>query len=188
MNGYEAAVELRRRGFAKPLIAVTAGGFSGEQKRCLETGFDGVLLKPFKRKDVEAVCRQWTGRNQCSGRQDPARLSPPAQVFSGEELLDTFMHDEDSARNLLDYFITRSAGQLETLPGMIREENWEEARRLAHTIKGSSMTLSGMELGKAAAVLEKACREKNEQKAAAALPSLEGAFRRFKHASEEYLS
>jgi signal transduction histidine kinase/CheY-like chemotaxis protein/HPt (histidine-containing phosphotransfer) domain-containing protein len=183
MNGYEAAAELRRRGFARPLIAVTAGGVSGERKRCLEAGFDDVLLKPFKRKDVEALYRQWTGRNQDSGQDPP---SPP--VFSAKNLLDTFMRDENSARELLGYFVRRSAGQMETLPGMIRGGNWEEARRLAHTIKGSSMTLSGMELGTAAAALEKACRERDAQKAAAALPPLKGAFRRFQRASEEYLS
>jgi signal transduction histidine kinase/HPt (histidine-containing phosphotransfer) domain-containing protein/ActR/RegA family two-component response regulator len=197
MNGYEAAAELRRRGFSKPLIAVTAGGFSGERKRCLEAGFDDVLLKPFKKTDVEAVYRTWAGAaaGQTGGQEPPfPGQNLPAQprlkgapVFNAKELLDTFMHDERSARNLLGYFVKRSAGQLEALPGMIREGNWEEARRIAHTIKGSSMTLSGMELGKAAAVLEKACREGDERKTAQALPFLEEAFERFKRSSEEYL-
>ena len=47
MNGYEATARLRANGFAKPIIAVSAYGLKGEQKRCLAAGCNAYLGKPF---------------------------------------------------------------------------------------------------------------------------------------------
>ncbi len=58
MNGYEAARHLRERGFARPIIAVTAGVLEDEKKRCLDAGMNDILIKPFKRSDIEAMLRK----------------------------------------------------------------------------------------------------------------------------------
>ncbi|MCL2318730.1 MAG: response regulator, partial [Treponema sp.] len=60
MNGYEAAENLRKRGYTKPIIAVTASALSDERANCLKAGIDDVLVKPFKRADVEAMLQKWT--------------------------------------------------------------------------------------------------------------------------------
>ncbi|MDR0600645.1 MAG: response regulator [Treponema sp.] len=222
MNGYEAARELRRRGFSRPIVALTANVLDDERQRCLEAGFDDILFKPFKRPGIEAVYHKWIGKTggaffgggvravfgtapeavpePPSAPAESALLgAPPVEaagktagkeppvIFSKEDLLDTFMNNEESAKSLLFRFLQRSAEQLESLPGLLGEENWEEAHRIAHTIKGSAMTLSGMDLGAAAARLEKAYKKQNREEIAAALPPVMEAFRRFKTAAEEYI-
>ena len=213
MNGYEAAAELRRRGFTKPLIAVTAGVLEEEQKHCWEAGFDDILFKPFKKEDIKAKLYQWIaiGKNKEAPGAVPAGTADAApadaafagagtghaeaagkadkspQVFSEKDLLDTFLDDRESAKALLIHFIERSSEQLDTLPGLMEKKNWEEARRSVHTINGTAKTLSGMELGSAAAVLEKACKQINIQEMETALPVLTEAFMRFKSAAEEFI-
>ncbi|MDQ3230473.1 MAG: response regulator [Pseudobdellovibrionaceae bacterium] len=50
MDGYAAAQELRRQGYAKPIIALTAHAMGEERQRCLASGFNSHISKPISRK------------------------------------------------------------------------------------------------------------------------------------------
>ena len=49
MDGYAATEQLRREGYLKPIIALTAHAMAEERRRCLESGFDAHLSKPINR-------------------------------------------------------------------------------------------------------------------------------------------
>jgi len=59
MNGYEASLSLRERGYRGPIIAVTASALKGEREKCVEAGMDDILVKPFKKHDLAAVLAAW---------------------------------------------------------------------------------------------------------------------------------
>jgi signal transduction histidine kinase/DNA-binding response OmpR family regulator len=63
MDGYAAAVELRRReqftGRHVPVIALTANAIEGERERCLAVGMDDYLSKPVKHTDIAAKLERW---------------------------------------------------------------------------------------------------------------------------------
>ncbi|WP_411044534.1 response regulator [Treponema sp. TIM-1] len=97
MNGYEAAQKLREQRFTKPIIAVTASVLPDEGAQCLKSGINDILLKPFKRSDIEGLLRKWLpspenddpapGPSQSPGRGLLARASlhapqPDAAVLS----------------------------------------------------------------------------------------------------------
>ncbi|MDR2701917.1 MAG: Hpt domain-containing protein [Spirochaetaceae bacterium] len=108
-------------------------------------------------------------------------------IFSKEHLLNTFMNDAESAKLLLAHFLERTTKQLEDMTDYINNQNWEEMYRIAHMIRGSVTTLSGMDLGQAAGRIEKAYKQNDTAGMAAAFPFAVEAFQRFKAAAEEYI-
>jgi signal transduction histidine kinase/CheY-like chemotaxis protein/HPt (histidine-containing phosphotransfer) domain-containing protein len=117
----------------------------------------------------------------------PVSLTGEDAVFSGRDLVDTFLGDVETVKPLLRRFLERTAGQIDELPGLAERGEWKEGRRIAHTLKGSALTLSGGELGQAAARLEGAYKTMNRDEIDRGLPPLREAFIRFKAAAETFL-
>jgi HPt (histidine-containing phosphotransfer) domain-containing protein len=151
---------------------------------------DDILLKPFKRPDIQAMLNKWIhGRAaaETAGLPAPAQNTPADAIFSATELLDTFMNNKELACSLLERFMERTSGQIESLPALQALSDWETARREAHTIKGAALTLSGRELGKAAARLEIAFKNADLSEIEAASPQVTEAFARFKEDAGKFL-
>jgi DNA-binding response OmpR family regulator len=52
MDGYAVAKYLREKGFAQPLIAITARGELTDDKQIKMAGFDKIVLKPLNLSEV----------------------------------------------------------------------------------------------------------------------------------------
>ena len=201
MNGYEAAEKLREQGFTKPIIAVTASALSDEREHCLKSGIDDILVKPFKRNDIEAMLEKWINVRQDSEETPVIPIEKPdlipvqkadndtaAVVFSAEEIYDTYMGNKEMIVLLLPRFIERTREQLKNIPELEAAGDYENGMIEAHTIKGAAYTMSGMELGRAAARLELAFKNREAEEIRAAYPPVKEAFSRFEKEAEKLLS
>uniref|UniRef100_A0A7C3HXX0 Sensory/regulatory protein RpfC n=1 Tax=Gracilinema caldarium TaxID=215591 RepID=A0A7C3HXX0_9SPIR len=220
MNGYETTRQLRQKNFTGPIIAVTASALADEREQCMQAGMNDVLIKPYKRTDIEAVCKKWLSCDQpiLSGPilpRDPAELQPldaetseagtleelesleepeelepettiPAKtILDRDQLLENFFGNKESVQKLLVRFIERTEAELAALPDLIAKEDWETARREAHTIKGSALNLAAQDLGQAAARLELDIKEEKREDIPSALEALQRAYKRFKEQAEQ---
>jgi len=211
MNGYEAAESLRKQGFKKPIVAVTASALSDERQHCLNAGIDDVLVKPFKRADIEKMLLKWINVGQETPEPSPIPMEEPdviesrgiepaavsetaapaakeqVHIFSEAEILDTFMGNKEMILQLLSHFIERTQTQIKNLPKLEKAGDYATARIDAHTIKGAAATMSGFELAAAAARLEKAYKNVETDEMKTALPLVEKAYERFKKEAELFL-
>ncbi|MFH4859584.1 ATP-binding protein [Vibrio diabolicus] len=59
MDGYEATMYLRDSGFTHPIIALTAGTTIEERQKCIDSGMDDILTKPYTATDIEQIMCKW---------------------------------------------------------------------------------------------------------------------------------
>jgi CheY-like chemotaxis protein len=109
-------------------------------------------------------------------------------IFDSAELLDTFMNEGELARSMLSRFLERTGPRLEAVPGLWEGGDWETARREAHTIRGSALTLGAMALGEASRRLEAALLAGKGPEAEAAYPPVRTAFEDLRKAAEPFLA
>jgi PAS domain S-box-containing protein len=177
MNGIEATAALREKGYTLPIIAVTANALKGERDKCLESGMNDFLTKPFKKDDLVPILEKWlapgheapppdggTGERPAGEFDIPAEYisgelaGPGAPVFDVDAATERFMGQRGIVERVAGEFTRRSGEILAQLEQYIADEQFEDLQRDAHGLKGGAWNLEARRFGDAAALLEAAAK------------------------------
>ncbi len=167
MNGREAARALRNLGNPSPIIAVTANVMSSDREEYAECGISDCLPKPFDGKNLwSCLRRHLTERPDQAGTAAPQPEAEPEAAGgtpdgeAGGQVIDFALGLEQAAGNrelylrILSKFTVKNAGCAREIREAAADS--EQARHLAHTLKGVARLIGATALAESAYRLENA--------------------------------
>ncbi len=149
------------------IIAMTANAMVGDRERCMAAGMDDYLPKPVRPDALRAMIEKWgktlvrtaapapkvsepppaTRRPKSALSLPSPTMTNPAHTPSPEELppvdldkLTDLAGGEDGLAELVELYITQTAGQIEIMRTALAAGNAPEVRRVAHSAAGANAT------------------------------------------------
>lgn len=158
-----------------PIVALTAHALMGDRERFLDAGMTDYIAKPIKIDDFySTLARVVLGREIEQKKRAPAAEKDDSfEAFDRKTALDMLGGRKDLLTRMDAIFIRDVPGELEELRNNIKEMHWDDAQRMAHSIKGSSRTVGASRCGAVAEQMEFFCRQRDGESASKELKTLE---------------
>ncbi len=151
MNGYEVTRELRKNPQLAevPVVAMTAHATEDARQTCLDAGMNDFISKPIEPERLYSVLDHYLSLPVA----ESAQSRPEEQELFGElpgiAIREGLRHtggNSDLYANLLFGFTRHHADDDEALRQLIERQQTDEARKLAHTLKGVAGSIGALEL------------------------------------------
>ena len=165
MDGYEATRRLRQdsRYQQLPIVALTANALASERERCQLAGMSDYLSKPINSSELFATILKVLPRRALQTPMPPECVSDASD--DGLPGIDsrTGLHYANGKqalyRKLMRIFIEVHGQKFsDDLRFACATGEWEEAERMAHSLKSSARTIGAIALSELAHALEVACQ------------------------------
>ncbi len=170
MDGFSSAKTIRQQQLVDPsvpIIALTADVLKGIQEKCRHSGMNDYLSKPFKQKQLLSMLNKWLGLSDRKPRQNrtisvkspnPDKHPGNSHSVIDESVLGQFIDagKPELVINIIQLYLNNSPEQVNNLPLLFEQQQWQELRQQAHRLKSSNAYLGAINLSKLCDTLENA--------------------------------
>ncbi len=166
-TGIEAAKEIRRNGYKGIIIACTANADKDDNNEYLKNGMDDVLIKPFKKIQIQETFEKWLPNLEILDEL-PAAADDSTKQDSGwniTELMESVSNDKVLALELVTHFIEQTKSLLLKAREALTSNNYKSLSRIARSLKSSAFTVYATQLFKLAEELEIAAKANDFERA-----------------------
>lgn len=191
VNGLEATRRIRSRPPTSPqpyIIAVTANATVQDRKRCLDSGMDDYISKPYRLRDLKRALQRYATRDTSTGRLDnefdSVTISQSSQpVFDTSaltrlaEMLGT--QDRRKVEAFIDKCLPELASLLARTKAAAEKNSMNELVRALHSLKGNARVLGANRLAERVLNVESSMDDGGLDVAASRIRELETAHEHF---------
>ena len=179
MDGIEATEILRQNPSHShlPIVAMTANVMSDDRERCRVAGMNDFLAKPIEPDELWRALKNWINPRPGLPTEVVQTMSDPQQIqttsadsgtlptgIAGLDVslgLGHAMGKKPLYLRLLRMFVA-SHGAIEAqVLSALDQDDWTQAQRLAHTLKGVAANIGATALQKSAGALESSIAQKS---------------------------
>jgi len=175
LDGIEATRAIRRLmgGDRVPILAMTANAFDEDREVCLAAGMNDHVAKPVDPERLYAALIHWLPPAIREPKPEPSGEVPPAEpdwltLLAGVDGLDPAAGLRvvggrwPAYLRVLRLFADSHGQEVERIQAALAAGQREEARRLAHSLKGSAGSVGALRLQALAAAVEATLKGNDE--------------------------
>lgn len=165
LSGIETTKILKKENFSGLIIACTANNDPENFKEYQRIGMNDILVKPFKRKNIENMLDKWStvinlpSASQIASVDSDMMLNN--ELWNSADFEDTIGNDVDLGKQILLDYIDQTKGFIVTAYDLLDNKDFEELHRVSHTLKGSSAAISANKLVHISTLMSQATKSKN---------------------------
>ncbi len=193
MDGFEAARRIRalearvgagagpgdtRIGDAEPspvpIVAVTAHALTTVQEKCLQSGMNDFLVKPFDEQQLAQALRRWLPGRERTG-VDAGPPEPPAIDGATIDKIRAIRGDPSLLQRVIGKFLDAAPALVAEIRARTEAGDAEAVWRAAHGLKSSAGAIGAQILAERCAAIEAPARRQGDLPDRAALDGLDAA-------------
>lgn len=175
MNGYKAT-EVIRTEFQSamknvPIVAMTGNAMTGERERCLASGMNDYISKPFKPEELKQLIlklavQDCNTNNDTSKSVDDKKEEEMATTTTIRQTDLTFLkeisdNNEQFFREFITMFLNNTPKSIQDMKTSLMSTDWEGLRQAAHKVKPSFNYVGLKELNALSAKIEEYAKQQS---------------------------
>lgn len=172
LDGISAVRLLREKGYTHPIVALTANAMIEDKQACLAAGCDDFVSKPIDRELFYAVLQRY--------------LKPAEEQQQNiDPIVSTVLDSEPELADLIEKYVKNLTGVSATLQALTESGSWDELKKQAHDIKGTSGNYGFPALSELAREMEAQLLNKNHREIKPLLQRFDELFQRIRKGCSE---